>query len=108
LVLRGARQVGKSTLVREFAKSAGLELLEVNLERHPVLDTVFRSLDVGRISREIEGLGFAELAGFSGHGEGGFEVFLGDKFAEVVERYPFRRLPLPVWLFDAPRFGKIV
>jgi predicted AAA+ superfamily ATPase len=56
LVLRGARQVGKSTLVREFAKSAGLEILEVNLERHPVLDSVFRSLDVRRICREIEGL----------------------------------------------------
>jgi chromate transport protein ChrA len=56
LILRGARQVGKSTLVREFAKSAGLELLEINLERHPVLDTVFRSLDVVRICREIEGL----------------------------------------------------
>ena len=56
LVLRGARQVGKSTLVREFAKTAGLELLEVNLERHPVLDPVFRTLDVVRICREIEGL----------------------------------------------------
>jgi predicted AAA+ superfamily ATPase len=56
LVLRGARQVGKSTLVREFAKSAGLEIVEVNLERHPVLDPVFRGLDVGRICREIEGL----------------------------------------------------
>lgn len=56
LVLRGARQVGKSTLVREFAKAAGLELLEVNLERHATLDSVFRSLDVVRIVREIEGL----------------------------------------------------
>lgn len=56
LVLRGARQVGKSTLVREFAKSAGLDLLEVNLERHAALDSVFRSLDVVRIVREIEGL----------------------------------------------------
>lgn len=56
LVLRGARQVGKSTLVREFAKSAGLELLEVNLERHSVLEPVFRTLDLVRIRREIEGL----------------------------------------------------
>ena len=56
LLLRGARQVGKSTLVREFAKAVGLELLEVNLERHAILDSVFRSLDVVRIVREIEGL----------------------------------------------------
>jgi uncharacterized protein len=63
LVLRGARQVGKSTLVREFAKSAGLELLEVNLERHAALDSVFRSLDVVRIGRELEGLSGRRLQG---------------------------------------------
>jgi len=33
LVLRGARQVGKSTLVRQFAEHQGLLLNEVNLER---------------------------------------------------------------------------
>ena len=43
-------------MVREFAKAAGLDLLEVNLERHVALDSVFRSLDVVRIVREIEGL----------------------------------------------------
>jgi len=32
LVIRGARQVGKSFLVRMFAKEAGLDLLEINLE----------------------------------------------------------------------------
>jgi predicted AAA+ superfamily ATPase len=35
LLLRGARQVGKSTIVRLFAKEAGLKLAEINLERHP-------------------------------------------------------------------------
>jgi hypothetical protein len=34
LIIRGARQVGKSTLVRKFAKSKGLDLLEVNLEKN--------------------------------------------------------------------------
>ena len=33
LIIRGARQVGKSTLVRLFAKNAGLDLIEINLER---------------------------------------------------------------------------
>lgn len=56
LVLRGARQVGKSTLVREFAKGAGLGLLEVNLEKHLLLDEVFRTMDVTKITREIEGI----------------------------------------------------
>lgn len=32
LVIRGARQVGKSYLVRIFAKEAGLDLMEINLE----------------------------------------------------------------------------
>jgi predicted AAA+ superfamily ATPase len=32
LIIRGARQVGKSTLVRLFAKELNLELIEVNLE----------------------------------------------------------------------------
>ncbi len=31
LVIRGARQVGKSTLVRRFARSNGLKLNEINL-----------------------------------------------------------------------------
>lgn len=36
LVLRGARQVGKSTLVRLFAKELGLQLIEVNLEKYRI------------------------------------------------------------------------
>jgi hypothetical protein len=39
LILRGARQVGKSTLVRNWCQDQGLELLEFNLEKEP-----FRSL----------------------------------------------------------------
>ena len=63
LVLRGARQVGKTTLVRQFAASAGMGLCEVNLERNAYLDEVFKSLDTGRIVRELEALGGVRLAG---------------------------------------------
>lgn len=56
LILRGARQVGKSTLVRLFADSAGLTLFEVNLERHLFLDDIFKSLDMELIVRELEAL----------------------------------------------------
>ena len=35
LVLRGARQVGKSSLIREFAKQHFKNLAEINLEKHP-------------------------------------------------------------------------
>ncbi len=40
LVLRGARQVGKSYLVRQFAKNENYKLIEINLEK-----TKFRSIN---------------------------------------------------------------
>ena len=49
LVIRGARQVGKSTLVREFAKTAGFALLEINFERNPE----FRDAFIGRDPNQI-------------------------------------------------------
>ena len=63
LVLRGARQVGKTTLVRQFAAASAMGLCEVNLERNLYLDEVFKSLDTGRIVRELEALGGVRLAG---------------------------------------------
>lgn len=43
LVLRGARQVGKTWLVRDLAKTASLELLELNFERNPEQVRLFSS-----------------------------------------------------------------
>lgn len=54
LILRGARQVGKSTLVRQFAESQGLVLHEVNLERHRTLDETFLTLNMERILSELQ------------------------------------------------------
>ena len=56
LVLKGARQVGKSTLVRLFASEMDLQLIEINLERYLFLDEVFRSLDIVSIIAELEGI----------------------------------------------------
>ena len=56
LVLRGARQVGKSTLVREFARKRKKKLIEINLERHLFLDDIFKTLDIDAALREIEAL----------------------------------------------------
>lgn len=53
LVIRGARQVGKSTLVRDFALAEGLALREINLYRNLDLIPAFRSLDPKRICQEI-------------------------------------------------------
>lgn len=54
LVIRGARQVGKSTLVRQFAEMRGVKLFEVNLERHPAIREIAETLDPEKILREIE------------------------------------------------------
>ncbi|MCP4347417.1 MAG: AAA family ATPase [Desulfobacterales bacterium] len=54
LVIRGARQVGKSTLVRQFAEKNNLTLHEINLERYPKLTNVFASHDTDRILKELE------------------------------------------------------
>lgn len=53
LVLRGARQVGKTTLVREAAKAAGLILCEVNLERHLEWRGVFATMDPAAICERL-------------------------------------------------------
>lgn len=45
LIVRGARQVGKSTLVRHFAQVSGLTLLAINFERNPEYCEAFASND---------------------------------------------------------------
>lgn len=45
LIIRGARQVGKSTLVRQFASAENFSLLEINFERNPEYKEVFASKD---------------------------------------------------------------
>ena len=54
LVIRGARQVGKSTLVQLFAKELGKDLLNVNLERYPELSEIFKTKDPSQILQQIE------------------------------------------------------
>lgn len=54
LVLRGARQTGKSTLIRLFARKHNLRLNEINLERNLFLDEIFKSLNMEMIINELE------------------------------------------------------
>ncbi len=55
LVLRGARQVGKSTLVRLFCEAeSDRDLLTVNLERHPHLADTFAGNDPASVLNVIE------------------------------------------------------
>jgi len=54
LILRGARQVGKSTLIRLFAQKLNIELAEVNLERHLDLSTVFKGYQTDDIINTLD------------------------------------------------------
>ena len=54
LVLRGARQVGKSTLIETIARDADLRLITINCEKNRHLDSVFESLDLSHILTELE------------------------------------------------------
>ncbi|MCY3790109.1 MAG: ATP-binding protein [Gemmatimonadetes bacterium] len=49
LVVRGARQVGKSTLVREFALRKGAPLVTIDFERNPEVRDAFRTREPARI-----------------------------------------------------------
>lgn len=54
LVMRGARQVGKSYLARDFAHRHGLTLLEINLEKEPALARLLDPPDVATRRRLLE------------------------------------------------------
>ena len=53
LVLRGARQVGKTWLVRDLAARAGRQLVELNFERDPALKRFFSTNDPRQILGEL-------------------------------------------------------
>ena len=54
LVIRGARQVGKTWLVRQLAKIAGLQLIEINFEKRLDRMDLFKSNDVHQILLELQ------------------------------------------------------
>lgn len=54
LIIRGARQVGKSTLVRQFASGRNLKLHEINLERYKNLKNVFSTNNIEKILNELQ------------------------------------------------------
>jgi hypothetical protein len=54
LVIRGARQVGKSTLVTLFAKQQNLQLFAINLERNPEYQQAFTTNDPKKIISTLE------------------------------------------------------
>ncbi|MEX0981633.1 MAG: AAA family ATPase [Bacteroidales bacterium] len=53
LILRGARQVGKTYIIEEFAREEFKNLLNINLEEKPELKKIFFDNDVNRILSEL-------------------------------------------------------
>ncbi|MBF0493375.1 MAG: ATP-binding protein [Deltaproteobacteria bacterium] len=53
LLLRGARQVGKTHLIRDFGKENFDEIVEINFELQPELKKVFETLDPQKIIRDL-------------------------------------------------------
>ncbi len=58
LLLRGARQVGKTWLARTLAREQGIEIVEVNFELRPDAKEAFRSLQPEEILKNLAFLGF--------------------------------------------------
>lgn len=56
LIIRGARQVGKTWLIRDFAKTQGRELIELNFEKRPDLESLFSSNEPKEIINNIAAL----------------------------------------------------
>jgi predicted AAA+ superfamily ATPase len=54
MVIRGARQVGKTWLVRDFAVRNQLELIELNMEKFPNRADLFSENDPKKIVKNIE------------------------------------------------------
>ncbi len=54
LIVRGARQVGKTWLVRELAEANNRTLVELNFEKQPALADNFSSNDPARILAELQ------------------------------------------------------
>jgi len=62
LILRGARQVGKTYIIEEFARNEFKNFLNINLEEKPELKKLFFDNDVNRILTELSILLNAEIS----------------------------------------------
>ena len=54
LVIRGARQTGKTWLVRDFGKNCFYNIVEINFDRNPDIASIFQSPDTKIILQNLE------------------------------------------------------
>jgi len=97
LVIRGARQVGKSTLVRRFAEKQNLILHEINLERYPELIKIFDRMDTADMLRELEYIS----------GKGKISVDTGLLFLDEIQAAPQAIKALRYFYEDLPELPVI-
>jgi predicted AAA+ superfamily ATPase len=53
LLLRGARQIGKTYAIREFARNNFQHFVEINFELEPQYKELFTTLDASQIVRNL-------------------------------------------------------
>lgn len=62
LLIKGARQVGKTTVVRQFAKANYKNFIEINFEQMPMVKEAFKgNLDARTILLNLSAMGFGPL-----------------------------------------------
>jgi predicted AAA+ superfamily ATPase len=91
LILRGARQVGKTWAVRQLGKAVGVALVEVNFELQPECKQAFQSLEPNKILQALSLLGFPKV-------DAGRSLLFLDEIQEcpqaiVALRYFYERMP---------------
>ena len=78
LLLRGARQIGKTWTVRELARVLNLRLVEVNFELSPQAKDAFRSQNPSEILKALAFLGYPPV-------ESGLSLLLLDEIQECPQ-----------------------
>ncbi|MCB1192643.1 MAG: ATP-binding protein [Leptospiraceae bacterium] len=91
LIIRGARQVGKSYLIREFAKNEFESFVEINLELQPELKACFNTKMPDKILKSIQLILNKEI-------KAGQTIFFLDEIQECPEailslRYFYELMP---------------
>ncbi|MCF0262079.1 MAG: ATP-binding protein [Sphaerochaetaceae bacterium] len=54
LILRGARQTGKTYIIRQLAEASSRKLIEINFERNPEISELFKSNNPKKIISDLE------------------------------------------------------
>lgn len=96
LIIRGARQTGKSRLVEEFGKKNYAHLVVVNLEKEPKLKPLFDNAEPADIIRELEIIKETPI-------EPGKTLL----FIDEIQEYPPAIVKLRYFYEDAPDYHVI-